>query len=135
MGLLSAHAHLELDVTDPASIIAAAGAAGPVDVLVNNAGVTAGQPAAVVTSFGRNRLPGGPSDPGYEELTERAFRYLQGMRGTTLSAEETAEAIADMVELDDPPLRIPIGADARRLTAERHTVGDGQFEQAVLSGW
>jgi hypothetical protein len=55
------------------------------------------------------------------------------MRGTALSAEQAAEAIADMVELDDPPLRNPIGDDARRLTAERHTVGDEQFERAVLS--
>ena len=218
---LPAHAHLELDVTDAASIAAAAGAAGPVDVLINNAGITAwapletmpvemaqrvfetnvwgalrmcqallpamrlnqrgrvinvssaalrgypmlglyvaskaalealsesmrlelatfgvdvllAEPAAVVTSFGRNRLPVEPADPAYEELTDRAVRYIQGMRGTTLSAEEAAEAIADMAELDDPPLRIPVGADAGRLTAERHTVGDEQFEQTVLSGW
>jgi NAD(P)-dependent dehydrogenase (short-subunit alcohol dehydrogenase family) len=216
---LPAHAHLELDVTDAASIAAAAAAAGPVDVLVNNAGISAwapletmpvevaqrvfetnvwgalrlcqallptmrsnqrgrvinvssaalrgypmlglyvaskaalealsesmrlelatfgvdvllAEPAAVVTLFGRNRLSVEPAGPGYEELAARAVRYIQGMRGTTLSAEEAAEAIADMVELDDPPLRIPVGADARRLTNERHTVGDEQFEQAVLS--
>jgi short-subunit dehydrogenase len=91
------------------------------------------EPAAVVTSFGRNRLPVEPADAGYDELTGRAFRSIQGMRGTALSAEQAAEAIADMVELDDPPLRNPIGDDARRLTAERHTVGDEQFERAVLS--
>jgi hypothetical protein len=39
-----------------------------------------------------------------------------------------------MVELDDPPLRIPIGEDARRLTAERHTIGDEQFERSVRAG-
>jgi NAD(P)-dependent dehydrogenase (short-subunit alcohol dehydrogenase family) len=220
---LPAHAHLQLDVTDAASIAAAAAVAGSVDVLVNNAGVTAwapletmpagtaqrvfdtnvwgmlrvcqaflpamrangrgrvinvssaalrgypllglyvaskaalealsesmrlelamfgvdvllAEPAAVVSSFARNRLtvePAEPADAGYDELTERAFRSIQGMRGTALSAEQAAEAIADMVELDDPPLRIPVGADARRLTAERHTVGDEQFERAVLSG-
>jgi NAD(P)-dependent dehydrogenase (short-subunit alcohol dehydrogenase family) len=216
---LPAHAHLELDVTDAASIAAAAGAAGPVDVLVNNAGITAwapletmpietaqrvfetnvwgvlgmcqallpamrsnrrgrvinvssaalrgypmlglyvaskaalealsesmrlelasfgvdvvlAEPAAVVTSFGRNRLSVQSADAGYEELTERTFRYLQSMRGTALSAEEAAEAIADMIGLDDPPLRIPVGADARRLTAQRHTVDDEQFERGVLS--
>jgi NAD(P)-dependent dehydrogenase (short-subunit alcohol dehydrogenase family) len=217
---LPAYAHLELDVTDAASIAAAAGTAGPVDVLVNNAGITAwapletmpigtaqqvfdtnvwgmlrvcqaflpamrsngrgrvinvssaalrgypllglyaasktalealseamrlelgvfgvdvllAEPAAVVTSFGRNRLPVDPAGPGYDELAERASRYIRGMRGTVLSAEEAAAAIADMVELDDPPLRIPVGDDARRLTAERHTVGDEQFERAVRSG-
>jgi hypothetical protein len=50
-----------------------------------------------------------------------------------MSAEQAAAAIAAIVELDDPPLRIPVGDDARRLTAERHTVSDQEFEQAVLS--
>lgn len=217
-----AHARLELDVTSDSSVAAAAAAAGPVDVLVSNAGVTSwapletmslgtaqrvfdtnvwgmlrmcqallpamrarrrgrvitvssaalrgypmlglyassktalealgeslrlelalfgvdvvlAEPAAVTSSFGRNRLPAGPAgpaDPAYAELTERAFRLLQGMRGTVLSAEQAAAAIAEIVELDDPPLRIPVGEDARRLTAERHSVGDEEFEQAVLS--
>jgi hypothetical protein len=95
--------------------------------------VVLAEPAAVISSFGQNRLPVESADPGYDELTERAFRYLRGMRGTTLSAEEAAEAIADMVELDDPPLRIPIGDDAKRITAERAAIGDEQFERAVLS--
>lgn len=98
-----------------------------VDVLV-------AEPAAVVSSFGRNRLPVEMGDTGYADLTERAFSYLQGMRGSTLSAEEAAQAIADMVELNDPPLRNPVGADARRITAQRHTVSDDEFERAVLSG-
>src|SRR5215469_1503112 len=178
---LPAYAHLALDVTDTASVAAAADAAGPVDVLINNAGVSAwapiemmpvstaqrvfdtnvwgmlrvcqaflpamrtrrhgrvvnvssaalrgypmlglyaasktalealseslrlelagfgvdvlvAEPAAVVTSFGSNRLPVQIADKGYVELTERAFRYLQGMRGTSLSSEQAAQAIAD----------------------------------------
>jgi NAD(P)-dependent dehydrogenase (short-subunit alcohol dehydrogenase family) len=219
---LPASAHLQLDVTDAASVAAAADAAGPVDVLVNNAGVSAwaplemmpvgtaqrvfdtnvwgmvrvcqaflpamranrrgrvinvssaalrgypmlglyaasktalealsesmrlelagfgvdvvlAEPAAVITSFGANRLPVEPAtpvDPGYDELTGRAFRYIQGMRGTTLSAAEAAALIAGIVELDDPPLRVPVGDDAKRITAERHTVGDEQFERSVLN--
>jgi NAD(P)-dependent dehydrogenase (short-subunit alcohol dehydrogenase family) len=221
LAALPAHAHLALDVTDEASIAAAADAAGPVDVLINNAGVSAwaplevmpastaqrvfdtnvwgmlrvcqaflpamrarqrgrvinvssaalrgypmlgvyaasktalealsealrlelalfgvdvvlAEPAAVTTSFGANRLPVEPADPGYEDLIGRAFRYIQGMRGTTLSAAEAAALIADMVELDDPPLRIPVGDDAKRLTVERLAIGDEQFERAVLSGF
>ncbi|GDY58985.1 hypothetical protein SVIO_096080 [Streptomyces violaceusniger] len=41
-------ARLELDVTDADSIAAAAEAAGPVDVLINNAGVTAWAPLEVM---------------------------------------------------------------------------------------
>jgi hypothetical protein len=58
---------------------------------------------------------------------------IRGMRGTVLSAEQAAEAIADLTELDNLPLRNPIGDDARRITAERHTVTDQQFEQSVLA--
>ena len=220
LAALPAHAHLELDVTDAASIADAADAAGPVDVLINNAGVSAwaplemmpvstaqrvfdtnvwgmlrvcqaflpamrakqrgrvinvssaalrgspmlgvyaasktalealseamrlelalfgvdvvlAEPAAVTTSFGANRLPVEPADPGYDELTQRAVQFIQGMRAATLSAAEAAVFIADIVELDDPPLRIPVGDDAKRITAERHTVGDEQFERTVLSG-
>jgi NAD(P)-dependent dehydrogenase (short-subunit alcohol dehydrogenase family) len=216
---LPAHARLELDVTDAASVTDAAKAAGPVDVLINNAGVSAwaplemmpvgtakqvfdtnvwgmlrvcqaflpamrvrgrgrvinvssaalrgypllglyaasktalealseamrleladfgvdvvlAEPAAVVTSFGRNRLPVESADHGYDELTERALGSIQGMRGTVLSAEAAAVLIADMVELDDPPLRIPVGDDARRLTEQRRTVGDEEFERAALA--
>jgi len=36
---------VELDVTDPASVEAALAAAGPIDVLVNNAGISDGRPA------------------------------------------------------------------------------------------
>jgi NAD(P)-dependent dehydrogenase (short-subunit alcohol dehydrogenase family) len=217
---LPAHARFELDVTDAASVTAAAEAAGPVDVLINNAGVSAwaplemmpvgtaqrvfdtnvwgmlrvcqaflpamrankrgrvinvssaalrgypllglyaasktaleslseamrlelavfgvdvllAEPAAVATSFGRNRLRVDAADTGYRELTERAFRSIQGMRSTVLSADEAAAAIAGLVELDDPPLRNPVGDDAKRITAERHTIGDEEWERAVLSG-
>jgi NAD(P)-dependent dehydrogenase (short-subunit alcohol dehydrogenase family) len=213
--------HLELDVTDPRSIAAAAAAVDGLDVLVNNAGVTAwaplehlpvdtaravfdvnvwgvlrmcqavlpsmrakrrgrivnvssaaalrsypllglyaasksaleslsealrlelsgfgvdvvlAAPAAVVTRFGANRIPVDAPDSDYDDLTTRAFRYLQGMRGVSLPPEEAASAIADTVELDDPPLRIPVGDDARRLTTERYTVTDAAFEGGVLSG-
>jgi NAD(P)-dependent dehydrogenase (short-subunit alcohol dehydrogenase family) len=217
---LPARAHVELDVTDAASIARAADAAGPVDVLINNAGVSAwapletmpigtahrvfdtnvwgmlracqaflpgmrsrqrgrvinvssaalrgypmlglyaasktalealseamrlelaafgvdlvlAEPGAVTTSFGANRLPVQPADPGYDELTGRAVRSIQGMRAATLSAARAAALIADMVELDNPPLRIPVGDDAKRLTTERHAIGDEEFERAVLSG-
>ena len=219
LAAVPASRHLELDVTDDASVAAAAAAAGPIDVLVNNAGVTAwapleqlpietarrvfetnvwgalrmcqaflpsmraagrgrvvnvssaalrgypllglyaasktaletlsesmrlelalfgidvvlAEPAGVVSSFGRNRIPVTVADPAYRDLTERSYRYLQSLRGTTLAAEEAATVIAGLVELDDPPLRVPVGAEARRITAERHTVSDRDFEESVRS--
>jgi NAD(P)-dependent dehydrogenase (short-subunit alcohol dehydrogenase family) len=90
-------------------------------------------PAAVVTSFGQNRVPV-EAAPDYRDFTERAFGFLQGMRGTALSAADAAALIADLVEVDDPPLRTPIGADAKRYVPQRHTVSDEDFEQTVRAG-
>jgi NAD(P)-dependent dehydrogenase (short-subunit alcohol dehydrogenase family) len=90
-------------------------------------------PGAVVTSFGDNRLPVEPDDD-YRALAEDAYRFIRGMRGTSLTAEEAANAIVDLVECDDPPLRVPVGEDARRLVPERHTISDTDFERTVLAG-
>ncbi|GDY58986.1 hypothetical protein SVIO_096090 [Streptomyces violaceusniger] len=96
--------------------------------------VVLAEPAAVVTSFGANRMPVEVTGAPYRDLTDRAFRFLQSMRGVTLSAQEAAEAIADLVHRDDPPLRVPIGPDGARLVAQRRTVGDEEFERSVLDG-
>ncbi|MFJ8025471.1 SDR family NAD(P)-dependent oxidoreductase [Streptomyces sp. NPDC096311] len=96
--------------------------------------VVVAEPAAVVSSFGTNRLPVEVTEAPYRELTERAFRFLQSMRAAALTAEQAAAAIADLVHRDDPPLRVPIGADGARILAQRHTVGDAEFERAVLDG-
>jgi len=45
---------------------------------------------------------------------------LAGADRRAISVEETAAAIADAVEADDVPLRIPVGEPARRLLAARH---------------
>ncbi|WP_433189907.1 SDR family oxidoreductase [Actinoallomurus sp. CA-150999] len=215
---LPVESRLELDVTDARSVAAAAEAAGPVDVLISNAGISAwapleampidiaqrvfetnvwgmlrvaqallpamranrrgrvitvssaalrghpllglyvasktalealseslrlelalfgidvvlAEPAAVVSSFGSNRTPVEVEDADYADFTERAYRLIQGMRVDALTSEQAAEAIADLVGRDDPPLRVPIGADATRLVAERHTVEDEEFARSVL---
>jgi NAD(P)-dependent dehydrogenase (short-subunit alcohol dehydrogenase family) len=44
---------------------------------------------------------------------------LAGARGTFITVEEVAAAIADAVEQDDPPFRIPVGAPAETVLAAR----------------
>jgi hypothetical protein len=45
-------------------------------------------------------------------------------RGPTLTVEETATAVADAVESETLPLRIPIGEAARRVLAARKVAPD-----------
>jgi len=46
------------------------------------------------------------------------------LTGSMISVEEVARATADVVELDDPPLRVPIGDAARQLLAARRSADD-----------
>lgn len=203
---MSVGARLQLDVTDAASVEQAIRAAGPIDVLINNAGgiflatVEATPPDELERLLGQNTvgalrvvravLPGmrergrgrllfissilgrmtSPTRGAYavtkwalEALAEtlasevRHFgvevallepssvasggldnpkRYFvendpytpleaqMDGRGPSMTVEEAATAIADVVEADKLPLRIPIGEAARRVLAARQAAPD-----------
>jgi NAD(P)-dependent dehydrogenase (short-subunit alcohol dehydrogenase family) len=54
-------------------------------------------------------------DDPYRPLTAQ----LAGVRGSFITVAEVAAAIADAVEHDDPPFRIPVGAAAEKVLAAR----------------
>jgi NAD(P)-dependent dehydrogenase (short-subunit alcohol dehydrogenase family) len=195
-------ARLPLDVTDPHSVAAALAEAGPIDVLVSNAGATVRAPLETVpisevqqlfdlNTFGALRVaqevlpgmrqrgsgklifissiqgriaipligpyaaskwaleaiaetlaietghfgisvhllqPGAVSSGGGERakvFLEDGNPYhpllgqLQGFRSDPVTVEEVAEAVTSVLEDTDAPLRIPVGAPATRLLAER----------------
>jgi NAD(P)-dependent dehydrogenase (short-subunit alcohol dehydrogenase family) len=49
---------------------------------------------------------------------------VAGARGRMITVEETAAAIADTVEADTVPLRIPVGDPARKVLAARRDASD-----------
>lgn len=55
-------------------------------------------------------------------------RLLGGARP---GPEVVARAIADAIEADDCPLRVPVGADAEMVAAVRRTTDDAEFEAAM----
>ena len=61
-----------------------------------------------------------PDDP-YEHLS---LGRNGGSRAGFITPQEVAVAIADAAELDDPPLRLPVGDMARAVTAARKTAPD-----------
>jgi NAD(P)-dependent dehydrogenase (short-subunit alcohol dehydrogenase family) len=77
--------------------------------------VTLLQPGAV-SSGGIERAPTylGDDDP-YLPLA----RQLVGARGSFITVEDVAAAVADALEQDSPPLRIPVGAWAEAVLAAR----------------
>lgn len=210
---------ITLDVTDDASVAAAREAAGDIDVLVNNAGISMRAPAEdapldavrglVETNFfgvvrmiqtfvppmrergsgvvvnvssvaGKIGLPlsgyysaskfavEGLSEalhyeasrfgirvviiePGYiaTEIADRAVKHGvdegvyaplfqqmnraddQLLEGGRPGPEVVATAIADAIENDDTPLRVPVGVDAELATATRASMDDAQFEATM----
>jgi NAD(P)-dependent dehydrogenase (short-subunit alcohol dehydrogenase family) len=82
--------------------------------------VTLLEPAAV-SSGGAERAPTllAENDP-YLPLAEAVRAY----RGSPISVEEVAAAVADALDDPDPPLRVPVGQPARTLLAARHAAAD-----------
>ena len=73
------------------------------------------EPGAVSSgAFDRARTYLTDDDP-YRPLAAQ----LSGARGSFITAEEAAAAIADAVEDDDPPFRIPVGDAAKTVLAAR----------------
>ena len=68
----------------------------------------------------------------YEEL-HRQFSGADAklIGGSRPGPELVATAIADAIEADDTPLRIPVGDDAVMITAVRRRLGDAEFLAAM----
>ncbi|MBI2169400.1 MAG: SDR family oxidoreductase [Actinobacteria bacterium] len=63
--------------------------------------------------------------PLFEQMSKADEQLLGGERP---GPEVVAVAIADAIEAEETPLRIPVGADAELATATRAGLGDAEFE-------
>jgi NAD(P)-dependent dehydrogenase (short-subunit alcohol dehydrogenase family) len=71
----------------------------------------------------------------YRESAERALTAFRQMAITRPGSEVVAATIADLVELEQrPPLRLPIGEDAWRLTQARQMSTDEEWEVSIKQG-
>lgn len=66
--------------------------------------------------------------PLYEQMSRADEQLLGGERP---GPEIVATAIADAVERDDTPLRVPVGVDAELATATRAALSDAEFEETM----
>ncbi|HEX5616139.1 MAG TPA: SDR family oxidoreductase [Acidimicrobiia bacterium] len=90
------------------------------------------EPGFFETSFSDNASGFGVDGPPYDELaamwTNVDSKLLGGARP---GPEVVAAAIADAVERDDTPLRVPVGADAELVIATRAQLDDAAFEATM----
>ncbi len=91
------------------------------------------QPGTIVTSFRSSMLRIGQDGP-YAEFAEGVERWRATSQQTEVKTtpEEVARRVADAIEADDPPLRIPVGADAVESLARRSGQTDDEFRKQVF---
>ena len=90
------------------------------------------EPGFFETSFSDNANRYGVEGPPYDEL-DAMWANVDGklLGGERPGPEVVAAAIADAVERDDTPLRVPVGADAELVIATRKQLDDAEFEATM----
>lgn len=91
------------------------------------------EPGNIATSFGDNAQRYGEDTAPWDELRaawDTASEVLSG-GGEAPGPELVATAIADAVEAEETPLRIPVGADAEMVAAVRSSSDDATFEATM----
>lgn len=63
------------------------------------------------------------------------YRELPALRGEAVTAEEVAVAVADTIELSEPPLRVPVGAPAQRVLEARKQAPENEPFMPVTINW
>ncbi|GAA5004730.1 SDR family oxidoreductase [Actinopolymorpha pittospori] len=54
------------------------------------------------------------------------YEALPALRGDSVTPEEVAATVADTIEQSEPPLRVPVGAPAKRILQARKEAPEGQ---------
>jgi NAD(P)-dependent dehydrogenase (short-subunit alcohol dehydrogenase family) len=88
------------------------------------------EPGFVATQISANARRYGEDSPAYASLRARlAENAARQVGGALPGPEVVGTAVADALEASTTPLRIPVGADAVRLTEARAELDDAGFEQ------
>lgn len=91
------------------------------------------EPGGFATAFGDNARRHGEDEPPYDELRrqwDEASAVLSG-GGVAPGPEPVAVAIADAIEAESTPLRIPVGTDAELVVSVRAAHDDEAFEATM----
>jgi NAD(P)-dependent dehydrogenase (short-subunit alcohol dehydrogenase family) len=77
----------------------------------------------------------GRGESPYQESANRALTAFREMALTRPGSDVVAATLADLVELEQkPPLRLPVGEDAWRLTQARQKSTDEEWEASIQRG-
>ena len=80
------------------------------------------QPGAVSTGGGAQAKVFLKENDPYTPL----YEALPTLRGDSITPEEVAAAVADTIEQAEPPLRVPVGAPAKRVLQARKEASENE---------
>lgn len=93
--------------------------------------VVAVEPGWTATAWASNERWLGVDHPPYNEL----YGYIKALDEEgyeeAASAQDVAAVIVRAIEIDDPPLRMPVGEDAEEAVEMRRQLSDREWEQLV----
>jgi len=91
------------------------------------------EPGAFTTSFGDNQHEHGEDTPPYDELRRQWDAAEGALSGgaEVPGPEVVAQAIADAIDDETTPLRVPVGTDAEMVLSTRATTDDATFEATM----
>ncbi len=90
------------------------------------------EPGGFATAFGDNARRHGEDEPPYDELRRQWDAASAVLQGAELPGPAAvAVAIADAIEAESTPLRIPVGADAELVVSVRAAHDDAAFEATM----
>lgn len=95
--------------------------------------VTLVEPGCVLTPIWTKVAPP-EAPPLYPETVRRLARFFEfGLREPAMPAE-VAQAIEAAIDADEPPFRLPVGRDAREVTAGREATGGDEWIRMLCAG-
>jgi NAD(P)-dependent dehydrogenase (short-subunit alcohol dehydrogenase family) len=109
------------------------------EALAESLAIEAGHFGIRVTLLEPGAVSSGALDRVATQLDGDRYRpmaeQLAALRGEFITVDEVAAAVADALELPDPPLRIPVGAPAKNALAARHAAPDDMPFLAAPLDW
>ena len=93
--------------------------------------VIAVEPAYTTTSWSRNERWLGVDQPPWDELYAMVRALDEQGIEDAAPAEDVVAVIVEAIESDNPPLRMPVGEDARETIEMRRKLDDRKWEELV----
>jgi NAD(P)-dependent dehydrogenase (short-subunit alcohol dehydrogenase family) len=90
------------------------------------------EPPILATQFGANSLSTSTTTPEYVDLIERRNKAIVRYIANMMPVEEAIGTMCDIIEMERPEFRYPIGEQSKARWAQRQTQSDAEYEAMIF---